>query len=98
MMDLALEAWVSSLIELSKLAWMLGADTSWTPGTKLKLLLAAYNGARNTGEDVRVEEILRQIRQVLGEKNVHLSVLTLNFDLSHGYFGDATQVKLPYIF
>jgi polysaccharide pyruvyl transferase WcaK-like protein len=77
---------------------MLGSGRRWQPGDKLKLLVAAYNGARNTGEDVRVEEILRQIRRVLGEQNVELSVPTLNFDLSRGYFGDAKQVQLPYVF
>ena len=98
MMDQMLELWVSSQIEWAKLKWMLGAGERWRPGTPLKILVAAYNGARNTGEDVRVEEILRQIRRVLGEKNVQLSVPTLNFDLSRGYFGDATQVRLPYVF
>jgi polysaccharide pyruvyl transferase WcaK-like protein len=98
MMDQMLELWVSSQIEWAKLKWMLGAGERWRPGTPLKILVAAYNGARNTGEDVRVEEILRQIRRVLGEKNVQLSVPTLNFDLSRGYFGDAAQVRLPYVF
>jgi polysaccharide pyruvyl transferase WcaK-like protein len=98
MMDQMLELWVSGLIEAAKFEWMLGAGQRWRPGMKLKLLVAAYNGARNTGEDVRVEEILRQIRQVLGEQNVELSVPTLNFDLSRGYFGNATQIQLPYVF
>ena len=47
-MDLGLEAWVSSLIELNKLEWMLGVGEAWKPGEKLKLLLAGYNGTRNT--------------------------------------------------
>ncbi|MBI2817439.1 MAG: polysaccharide pyruvyl transferase family protein [Acidobacteria bacterium] len=98
MMDEVLEMWVSILIELSRLEWMLGGGQPWTPGTKLKLLFAGYNGTRNTGSDVRVEEMLRQVRRVLGAKNVHLSVMTQNFDYSRGYFGDATQVKLPDIF
>ncbi|MFQ5816747.1 MAG: polysaccharide pyruvyl transferase family protein [Terriglobia bacterium] len=98
MMDLILEAWVSGLIELSKLGWMLGAGKPWTPGTKLKLLFAGYNGTRNTGSDVRVEEMLRQVHHLLGEDNVQLSVMTQNFDYSRGYFRQATQVKLPDIF
>ena len=36
---------------------MLGAGHRWQPGEKLKLLFAGYNGTRNTGADVRVEEI-----------------------------------------
>src|SRR5215470_17581480 len=98
MMDQMLELWVSSLIESARFKWMLGAGKRWQPGDKLKLLVAAYNGARNTGEDVRVEEILRQIRRVLGEDKVELSVPTLNFDLSRGYFGNAKQILLPYVF
>jgi polysaccharide pyruvyl transferase WcaK-like protein len=98
MMDQVLEVWVSGLIELSKLRWMLGAGEQWRPGTPLKLLVIAYNGARNTGEDVRVEEICRQIRRVLGAENARLTVPTLNFDLTRGYFGDAAQVALPYVF
>ena len=47
---------------------MLGAGRPWQPGEKLKLLFAGYNGTRNTGSDVRVEEMLRQVRRVLGEK------------------------------
>ncbi|MGA2846149.1 MAG: polysaccharide pyruvyl transferase family protein [Candidatus Acidiferrales bacterium] len=98
MTDLFLEAWVSGLIELNKLEWMLGAGESWKPGTKLKLLFATYNGTRNTGSDVRVEEILRQVRRILGPENVALSVMSQNFDLTRGYFGDAKQVHLPDVF
>jgi polysaccharide pyruvyl transferase WcaK-like protein len=97
-MDLVLEAWVSGLIEVTKLKWMLGAGRTWTPGDKLKLLFTGYNGTRNTGADVRVAEMLRQVRHILGTKNVELSVLTQNFDLTRGYFDGVKQVKLPDIF
>ena len=98
MMDFVLEAWVSSLIELNKLEWVLGAGQPWKSGTKLKLLFAGYNGTRNTGSDVRVEEMLRQVRRILGPQNLELSVMTQNFDLTRGYFGDAKQVHLPDVF
>jgi polysaccharide pyruvyl transferase WcaK-like protein len=98
MSDLALAAWVSSIIEEKKIAWMLGAGNAWRPGEKLKLLFAGYNGTRNTGSDVRVEEILRQVRRILGPENLALSVMTQNFDLSRGYFGDARQVHLPDVY
>jgi hypothetical protein len=75
-MDLVLQAWVSGLIELSKLKWMLGSGRRWTPGGKLRLFFTGYNGTRNTGADVRVEEMLRQIRHVLGDDHVQFSVLT----------------------
>ncbi len=98
MTDLLLEAWVSGLIELNKFEWMLGAGESWKPGTKLKLLFAGYNGTRNTGSDVRVEEMLRQVRHVLGAENIEPSVMSQNFELTRGYFGDAKQVHLPDVF
>jgi len=98
MTDLLLEAWVSGLIELAKLQWMLGAGHPWRPGEKLELLFAGYNGTRNTGSDVRVEEILRQVRRILGAENIDLSVMSQNFDLTRGYFGDARQVRLPDVF
>jgi polysaccharide pyruvyl transferase WcaK-like protein len=97
-MDLALEAWVSVLIELTKLRWMFGGGKRWTPGSKLRLLFTGYNGTRNTGSDVRVEEMVRQVRHILGDQNAQLGVLTQNFDLTRGYFEGCTQVKLPDIF
>ncbi|MBI2956288.1 MAG: polysaccharide pyruvyl transferase family protein [Acidobacteria bacterium] len=98
MTDLALMAWVSALIELSKLHWMLGGGRRWSPGRKLKLLFAGYNGTRNTGSDLRVEEMLRQVRRLLGEENIELSVMTQNFARTRGYFGTARQVRLPDVY
>jgi polysaccharide pyruvyl transferase WcaK-like protein len=98
MTDLLLEGWVSGLIELNKLEWMLGAGEAWRAGNKLKLLFAGYNGTRNTGSDVRVEEMIRQVRRILGDENLTLSVMSQNFDLTRGYFGDAKQVHLPDVF
>lgn len=98
MMDFVLEAWVSSLIEMSKVGWMLGKGKSWQPGEKLKLLFAGYNGARNMGSDLRVEEMLRQIRHILGAENVAFSVMSQNFKFSQGYFEGTAQVHLPDIF
>jgi len=98
MMDFVLEAWVSSIIEGKKVQWMMGKREPWQPGEKLKLLFAGYNGTRNTGSDVRVEEMLRQVRRILGPENVDLSMMTFNFDRSRGYFEGTTQVRLPDIF
>ena len=98
MMDFVLQAWTGSLIELSGALWKLGAGRPWQPGEKLKLLFVGYNGTRNTGSDVRVEEILRQVRRVLGDENLELSVMSQNLDWSRGYFGDARQVFLPDIY
>ena len=98
MMDFILEAWVSSGIEARKLGWMLGNSKRWHPGERLKLLFAGYNGSRNTGSDVRVEEMLRQIRHILRPGNVDFSMMTFNFERSRGYFQDTKQVYLPNIF
>jgi polysaccharide pyruvyl transferase WcaK-like protein len=98
MTDFLLVAWVSAMIELRRFAWMFGFGRCWTPGDKLKLLFAGYNGTRNTGSDVRVQEMLRQIRHVLGAENVDFSVMTQNFDRTKGYFEGTRQVHLPDVF
>ena len=98
MMDLVLEAWVSSSIEAAKLGWMMGKGKSWQPGEKLKLLFAGYNGTRNMGSDVRVSEMLRQTRHILGAENTAFSVMTQNFKFTEGYFEGTRQVHLPDIF
>src|SRR5689334_14715286 len=98
MTDLLLQAWVAALIERTKLEWMLGRGKAWKPGEKLKLLFAGYNGTRNTGSDVRVQETLRQIRHVLGAENVDFSVMTQNFERTQGYFEGSRQVHLPDVY
>jgi len=98
MMDFILEAWVSSNIERARLGWMMGSGKPWHPGEKLKLLFAGYNGTRNMGSDVRVEEMLRQIRHILGADRVDFSVMSQNFNFSREYFEGTRQVHLPDIF
>jgi len=98
MTDFLLVAWVSALIEIRRVGWMLGLGKRWTPGEKLKLLFAGYNGTRNTGSDVRVQEMLRQIRHVLGADNVDFSVMTQSFDRTKGYFEGTRQVYLPDVY
>ena len=98
MTDFLLVAWVSTLIEIRRFGWMFGLGKRWTPGEKLKILFAGYNGTRNTGSDVRVQEILRQVRHVLGAENVEFSVMTQNFDRTKGYFEGARQVHLPDVY
>jgi polysaccharide pyruvyl transferase WcaK-like protein len=98
MTDFLLVMWVSVMIELRRFGWMFGLGRRWTPGEKLKVLFAGYNGTRNTGSDVRVQEILRQIRHVLGPENVDFNVMTQNFDLTKGYFEGSKQVHLPDVF
>jgi polysaccharide pyruvyl transferase WcaK-like protein len=96
--DFLLVAWVSALIELRRFGWMMGLGERWTPGEKLKLLFAGYNGTRNTGSDVRVQEMLRQVRHVLGAEQVDFSVMTQDFGRTKGYFEGTKQVYLPDVF
>src|ERR1700756_4840872 len=98
MMDVVLESWVSSIIELKRIAWMMGSGNSWHPGEKLKVLFAGYNGTRNMGSDVRVEEMLRQLRHILGASQVEFTVMTQSFERSAGYFEGTKQVLLPQIY
>jgi polysaccharide pyruvyl transferase WcaK-like protein len=70
----------------------------YRPGEPLKLLLAGYSGTRNTGADVRVEEMIRQLRTILGDDEVELSLLTIDPALSAGYFRTVRQVRLPSVF
>jgi len=98
MTDVLLMGWVASLIERARLKWMLGAGEPWRPGRKLSLLFAGYNGTRNTGSDVRVEEMLRQVRHILGEDQLELSVMSQNFAATRGYFGGVRQVHLPDVY
>ena len=98
MMDFVLEAWVSGIIESKRIGWMMGSGQGWHPGQKLKLLFAGYNGTRNMGSDVRVEEMLRQLRHILGAGKVEFSVMTQTFERSQGYFPETQQVLLPQIF
>jgi polysaccharide pyruvyl transferase WcaK-like protein len=98
MTDFVLVAWVSALIEIRRFGWMLGLGKRWTPGEKLKLLFAGYNGTRNTGSDVRVQEMLRQIRHILGATHVDISVMTQSIDRTKGYFESTRQVYLPDVY
>src|SRR6202790_1145546 len=98
MTDFLLVAWVSALIEVTRFGWMFGLGRRWTPGEKLRLLFAGYNGTRNTGSDVRVQEMLRQVRHVLGAGNVDFSVMSQVFNLRRGDFEGTRQVYLPDVF
>src|SRR5258705_6971912 len=98
MTDFILVVWISMLIEITRLQWMMGGGTRWHPGENLKLLSAGYTGTRTTGSDVRVNEMRRQTRHVLGAENVDFGVMTQNFDRTKGYFAGTQQVFLPDVF
>ena len=98
MTDFLLVMWVSALIELRRFSWMFGLGNRWEPGETLKILFAGYNGTRNTGSDVRVQEMIRQVRHVLGAQNTEFSVMTQNFGRTQGYFDGSKQVHLPDVY
>lgn len=58
---------------------------SWRPGQKVKVLLAGYNGARNTGSDARVCTIAEQLQKRLGDA-VEISVMSLDVASTAPYF------------
>jgi polysaccharide pyruvyl transferase WcaK-like protein len=61
-------------------------------------LLAGYNGTRNTGADVRVEEMIRQFRHLFGDEHVELSIYTIDPEKTRGYFRTVRQLHIPKIF
>jgi polysaccharide pyruvyl transferase WcaK-like protein len=73
-------------------------QNTWSPGKPLKLLFAGYVGTRNTGADVRVEEMIRQIRHVVGDDELELTIMTVDRELTAGYFRTVRQVEMPVVF
>lgn len=53
---------------------------------KLYILLEGYNGAENTGADIRIAEIVKQLTQRIGKENLQISVMTLDKKNLHCYF------------
>ncbi len=89
---------MAGFIELAASRYAVDPGDQYEPGKPLKLLLAGYSGTRNTGADVRVEEIVRQMRHLFGDDKLDLSILTINPELSRGYFRTVKQLHLPQFF
>jgi polysaccharide pyruvyl transferase WcaK-like protein len=97
--DRALQAAMSALLDAAANRYAMGREGSvWKPGTPLRILLAGYAGTRNTGADVRVEEMIRQFRHILSDDQVELSIFTTDRALSAGYFRNVHQIELPVVF
>lgn len=96
--DTALQASMAGLIELAAARYPLDPGAQVRPGEPLKLLFAGYSGTRNTGADVRVEEMIRQVRHLLGDDGCELFITTIDPALSRGYFRTVTQLHLPQIY
>ena len=92
---------ITALSRFSKLFARIGLGSydEWAPGKKRKILLAGYNGARNTGSDVRVVAIARQLKMLYGADQVQITVMTLSKDALKGYFDeDVTLLEFSSIF
>ncbi len=89
---------MSGLIETARVRHESDPMPAWRPGEPLKLLLAGYVGTRNTGADVRVEEMVRQFRHLFGDEHVDMSICTIDPELTRGYFRTVKQLHIPQIF
>ncbi len=96
--DRLLMTTMAGFIELALSRYALDRGAVWRPGEPLRMLLAGYSGTRNTGADVRVEEMIRQFRHLFGDENLDLSMLTIDPELSRGYFRTVKQLHLPQIY
>ncbi len=96
--DAALMASMAAMVELAATRYALDPGAQWAPGQPLKLLFSGYTGTRNTGADVRVEEMIRQVRHLLGDELAELSILTIDPEGSRRYFRTVRQLHLPQIF
>ena len=96
--DRTLQTVMSGFIEAAGSRYALDPGAQWEPGEPLKLLLAGYSGTRNTGADVRVEEMIRQFRHLFGDEHVALSIYTIDPELTRGYFRTVRQLHLPKLF
>jgi polysaccharide pyruvyl transferase WcaK-like protein len=96
--DRALQLATAALIERARDVYPELPYGHWRAGDPLKLLFAGYSGTRNTGADVRVEEMIRQFRHVLGPDNLDLTILVHDPALTRGYFRTAKQVRMPRVF
>ena len=94
--DRALIATMRGVVEATALRQRLRPRPRWRPGRPLELLLVGYNGSRNTGADVRVAEMVRQLRHLLGgPEHAAITVTTLEPAWTRGYFPGAAQLHLP---
>lgn len=90
---------MDAAVEAAGLRYALAKEvTTYRPGQPLKLLLAGYAGTRNTGGDVRVEEMIRQFRRIFGDRNMELTMFTIDPKLTAGYHRRVRQLQLPTVF
>jgi polysaccharide pyruvyl transferase WcaK-like protein len=61
---------------------------------RLRLLLVGYTGAGNTGADVRVSEIIRQLQAILGPQRSLIGLTILGDSVPSDVFSGAEQVPM----
>ena len=88
---------IAALAGFTKLLARLGICSyeEWQPGQKLKLLLVGYNGADNTGSDVRTAAIAKQFKDLFGSDRIRITVMTLDARAVQGYFDEDVDL-LPF--
>ncbi|MBZ0120358.1 MAG: polysaccharide pyruvyl transferase family protein [Sandaracinaceae bacterium] len=96
--DRLLQVAMRGLIETARLRHESDPMPKWAPGEPLRLLLAGYVGTRNTGADVRTEEMIRQFRHLFGDEHCELSICTIDPELTRGYFRTVKQLHIPQVF
>lgn len=64
----------------------IGSYDEWEQGRPVKILIAGYNGARNTGADARVAAAVRQIKELFGTDKIKITVMTMSKENMQGYF------------
>ncbi len=98
MLDARMMGWMGRTIDRARQAGAGRDSTSPEPQDRLKLLFAGYNGAYNMGADVRVEEMLRQLHQLLGPGRLDASVFRYEDTRANAYFGDAHKLQPEVLF
>ena len=96
--DRMLQRAMSTTIEIAAQRHEVSPSPRWKLGKALKILLSGYSGSRNTGADVRVEEMIRQFRHLYGDDHLELSIFTLDPALTRNYFRTVKQIELPKVF
>lgn len=96
--DRVLQLSMEGLIDTARARHEREPTPRWRAGEPLKLMFVGYVGTRNTGADVRVEEMIRQFRHVFGDEHADLSILTIDPGKTRGYFKTVKQVELPRVF
>lgn len=96
--DRLLQTTMAALIDAAAARHASHPAPRWRPGEPLSLLLAGYVGTRNTGADVRTEEMIKQFRHLLDDEHASLSILTIDPEKTRGYFKTVRQLHVPQIF